>query len=622
MCGIIGIASIKPMIYRTWLVNGRDTMFHRGPDDFGEWWSTNGQVGLGFRRLAILDLTSKGHQPMSSADNEITIVFNGEIYNFRELRSELEDLGLRFYSNSDTEVIIYAYKHWGTNCLSRLNGMFSLAIYDNRSQKLFLARDRVGEKPLFYHYKNGTLHFASELKALMADSSFTRSINLESLDCYLTMGFIPGERCILNDFNKLPPAHAMQFDLRNDEIQKWRYWQLPEIESNTKLVKESQIKLLKELEDLLEDSVCRQMVADVPVGVLLSGGVDSSLITAMAVRASNNVKTFTIRFPGHGKFDETEHARLIAKHFGTEHVELNARPNNVDILPLLAKQFDEPMVDSSMIPMFLVSNLVRQHCTVALGGDGGDELFGGYPKYPYVQWMQKRLGIIPLPLRKLLSSSSGYFLPLGFKGRNLLIGIGVELKSGLPLNAFFDRKSRLNLMREFEYWRTPSEAIFNDRIPINSDILQRATRMDFSSYLAEDILVKVDRSSMLNSLEMRTPFLDYRIIEFAFGKVPSNLKANTSDKKILLKMLTKKLLPPGFDLQRKQGFSIPLSEWLKFGAFRDLFNDVLMDSQCIFNKSAVISIFRDQDLFRGNSERLFALVLFELWRRAYKATLD
>jgi asparagine synthase (glutamine-hydrolysing) len=622
MCGISGIASIMPIIDQAWLSNGRDTMIHRGPDDFGEWWSTNGQVGLAFRRLAILDLTAKGHQPMSDVDMELTIVFNGEIYNFSELRTELKALGAKFYTTSDTEVILYAYKQWGTDCISRFNGMFSFALYDNRIQKLFMARDRAGEKPFFYHLKNGTIHFASELKALMAEPSFSRRINSESLDCYLAMGFIPGERCILRDFNKLPPAHAMQFDLLNGDINIWQYWQLPETDTDLKHGKKNEANLLKELEYLLEDSVRRQMVADVPVGVLLSGGVDSSLITAMAVRSSNNVKTFTIRFPGHGKLDETEHARMIAKHFNTEHVELNAGPTNVDILPLLAHQFDEPMVDSSMIPTFLVSKLVRQHCTVALGGDGGDELFGGYPGYSRLLWMQRRLGIFPMSLRQAISSSAGYFLPVGFKGRDLLTGLGIDIKSGLPLNTiFFDRKSRLRLMRDFKSWNTPSDTIFKERIPDNPDILQRATRMDFSDYLAEDILVKVDRASMLNSLEMRAPFLDYRIVEFAFRKVPSYLKVNAGDKKILLKKLTTLVLPKEFDRQRKQGFSIPLSEWLKFGAFRDLFHDVLMDSQSIFNKHAVVNLLRGQDQGLGNSERLFGLVIFELWRREYKATL-
>ena len=368
MCGIIGIASKQAVVDRSWLAVGRDSMGHRGPDDAGEWWSTDGCVGFGHSRLSIIDLSPGGHQPMQDAAGELTIVFNGEIYNFSELREELAAKGAVFRSQSDTEVILAAYREWGADCLARLNGMFAFAIYDARQQTIFLARDRAGEKPLFYHRSGGVLRFASELKGLLADATLPRRIDPEALDCYLAMGYVPGERCILQGFNKLPPAHALRVDLQTGATKIWRYWQLPELEASAAHGRVDETALLDELENLLEDTVRRQLVADVPVGVLLSGGVDSSLVTAMAVRASSKVKTFTIRFPGHGTLDETEHARLIARYFDTEHVELEAAPTTADLLPRLACQFDEPMVDSSMIPTFLVSQLVRQHCTVALGG--------------------------------------------------------------------------------------------------------------------------------------------------------------------------------------------------------------------------------------------------------------
>lgn len=621
MCGFVGIASKIPINHRAWLTTGRDAMVHRGPDDAGEWWSEDGRVGLAHQRLSIIDLSPAGHQPMVDATDSLCIVFNGEIYNFTELRAELTAKGAVFRSLSDTEVILAAYHKWGVECLSHLNGMFAFAIYDARKQVLFLARDRAGEKPLFYHHANGTLRFASELKALLADSTLTRRINPESLDCYLAMGYVPAERCILQGFHKLPPAHALQFNLQSGEVKVWRYWQLPELNTAAAQGLVDETLLLDELETLLEDAVRRQLVADVPVGVLLSGGVDSSLVTAMAVRASNKVKTFTIRFPGHGKLDETEHARLIARHFDTEHVELEAQPATADLLPRLARQFDEPMVDSSMIPTFLVSQLVRQHCTVALGGDGGDELFGGYGHYSNLLRMQTRLGRIPATLRQAISLAAERLLPVGLKGRNWLQGLGVDLINGLPLIApHFDATTRRRLMAPHEGWAIVAENIMKSLVPQNPDLLQRATRMDFGSYLAEDILVKVDRASMLNSLEVRAPFLDYRLIEFAFGKVPSHLKATTKDKKILLKHLATRVLPPEFDLQRKQGFSIPLANWLKGGVFRELFHDVLLDSQSIFDRRTVRGLVRGQDRGLSNSERLFALVLFELWRREYGVT--
>ena len=620
MCGIVGMVSNTPQAQRAWLTIGRDAMTHRGPDDAGEWWSADGRVGLAQRRLAIIDLSPAGHQPMHDASGALSIVFNGEIYNFADLRDELISKGHGFRSHSDTEVILAAYREWGTECLVRFNGMFAFALFDARQQTVFLARDRAGEKPLFYHKADGVLRFASELKALLADPALPRRIDPAALDCYLAMGYVPGERCMLQGFNKLPPAHALLFDLQTGQAKIWRYWQLPELEAaSSKLVDEA--ALLDELEALLEDAVRRQMVADVPVGVLLSGGVDSSLITAMAVRSSSQVQTFTIGFPGQGKLDETEHARLIAKHFGTRHTEYMAEDATADLLPRLARQFDEPMVDSSMIPTFLVSQLVRQQCTVALGGDGGDELFGGYGHYSRLQWMQKKLGTIPGPLRKGIALAAEKLLPVGLKGRNWLQGFGVDLDKGMPLIAScFDATTRGRLLAAQTGWHAQAEYVLRRLVPVHPDLLQRATRMDFANYLAEDILVKVDRASMLNSLELRAPLLDYRLIEFAFGKVPSHLKATVQDKKILLKRMTARVLPPEFDRQRKQGFSIPLGEWLKSGAFRALFNEVLRDPKCSFDAGTVASLLRGQDRGRSNGERLFALVLFELWRREYGIT--
>ena len=427
---------------------------------------------------------------------------------------------------------------------------------------------------------------------------------------------------MLQGVNKLPPAHALLFDLNNGQSRLWRYWQLPKPDSSVAAGPADEDALLDELEALLEDAVRRQLVADVPVGILLSGGVDSSLVTAMAVRATPKVKTFTIGFPGDRQHDETAHARLIARHFGTEHVELEAAESAVDLVLPLARQFDEPLVDSSMIPTYLVSQLIREHCTVALGGDGGDELFGGYSHYSRLLWMQRRLGMIPRPIRRTVSLAAEHLLPVGVKGRNWLQGLRMDLNSGLPLIAsYFDAVTRRRLMSRHADWQTPAEDIVRGRLPLDPDLLQRATRMDFSNYLAEDILVKVDRASMLNSLEIRAPLLDYRLIEFAYGKVPSYLKATIHNKKILLKRLTARVLPPAFDRQRKQGFAIPLAKWLTAGAFRELVHDVLLDSECIFDQRTVRGLLKGQDRGRNNGERLFALTLFEVWRREYAAIL-
>lgn len=620
MCGIVGIASTLPQSEHSWLTAARDTLIHRGPDDAGEWWSNDDRVGLAHRRLSILDLSPLGHQPMHLHECGLSVVFNGEIYNFVELRRELEQRGHCFRSQSDTEVLLAAYAEWGVDCLTRLNGMFAFALFDCINNTLFIARDRAGEKPLFYRSEGDTLFFASELKALLKNPALPRRIDAEALDCYLAMGFVPGDRCILQGYHKLPPAHAMVFDLRKGGVMVWRYWKLPELDTGAYFKDETAV--VEELETLLEDAVGRQLVADVPVGILLSGGVDSSLVTAMAVRRSSQVRTFSIGFPGHGKLDETSHARLIARHFGTEHTELMAEVATVDLLPTLARLFDEPIVDSSMLPTWLVTNLVRQHCKVALGGDGGDELFGGYEHYSHLLRIQRRLFLIPRFIRRCIAQTAECFLPIGLKGRNYLQGLDGDLKHGLPMNArYFDRTTRRKLLQDQVEFSLVAESISEHHIPKQTDLLQRATRMDFTDYLAEDILVKVDRASMLNSLEVRAPLLDYRLIEFAFSKVPSHLKATVSDKKILLKLLASRVLPPEFDRQRKQGFSIPLSTWLQTGSFRELFWDTLSSSDSLFDATKVQSLMRGQDRGNSNSERLFSLVLFELWRKTYDVNI-
>lgn len=643
MCGIVGLASVRSANNRQWLSASRETMTHRGPNGSGEWWSEDKRVGFGHQRLSILDLSPAGHQPMRIAELGLTIVFNGEIYNHKEIRKELgeHDFGIRnsefgnsckstsdsaggrvWNGSSDTEVLLAAYAKWGTDCLRALNGMFAFAIYDERKRQLFLARDRAGEKPLFYRLENGKLWFASELKALMAVPGLSRKIDPKALDCYLAFGYVPGEMCILEGYHKLPPAHAMTFDLDRGTHHIWQWWQLPPFEEVGVRGQVQEEHLIDELEVLLEDAVAKQMVADVPVGILLSGGVDSSLVTAMAVRKSKKVRTFTIGFPEAAKLDETEHARLIAKHFGTDHTELMAEPAAAELIPLLARQFDEPMVDSSMIPTFLVSRLVRQHCTVALGGDGGDELFAGYEHYSRLLWMQRRLRFVPSWLRHAVAISAEKMLPAGLKGRNYLQGLAVDLGQGLPnLEIYFDRTNRKKLLQKKDDSSMIAEEVWRSRIPIQKDLLQRATRMDYGSYLAEDILVKVDRSSMVNSLEVRAPLLDYRVIEFAFGKVPARLKATECEKKILLKRLATRVLPPEFDKKRKQGFSIPLAGWLENGPFRDLFHETLTSADCLFDPKTAMGLLKGQDVGFNNGERLFALVQFELWRKCYQTSL-
>lgn len=621
MCGIIGISSILPIEKRDWLILGRDSMRHRGPDGEGVFWSTDGRVGFGHRRLSILDLTQSGHQPMTTLDSQLVIVFNGEIYNHSELRQKLGKLGYIFQSTSDTEVILAAYKYWGRACVSHLHGMFAFAIYDRVHDRVFLARDRAGEKPLFYSLNKGELRFASELKALTSDSNFPRHLDRRAFDCYLSMGYIPGELCILEGVNKLPPGHTLSFNLKDGSSNILRYWDLPDLASGAE--EHCEDDLLDELENLLENSVRRQLIADVPVSLLLSGGVDSSLITALAARNGERLRTFTVGFGGHADYDESAHAQLIAQHFDTDHTLLEADDVTPEIMSLLARQYDEPIADSSMIPTFLVSQQIGQHGKVALGGDGGDELFGGYYSASRMAALQKHYSWIPKSLKQTISKAGVAMLPIEAKGRHFLHHLGADISKDIPsFMPKFNRRARTKLLDlHSDGWPFVADEIRKSRIPEHRDSIQRVTRFDFTNFMTEDILVKVDRASMLNSLEIRSPFLDVSVIEFAYRKVPSKLKATSVDRKILLKKLASRLLPPEFDKQRKMGFGIPLDSWLAGGPWRSIFEEVLLDSGSPFSRNEVLKLFQSLDKGRPVKEHLFCLMQFELWRKEYNVTI-
>lgn len=624
MCGITGIAGREVEKDPVLLQRMRDTMTHRGPDDAGDWWSEDGTVGLAMRRLAIIDLSPAGHQPMMDHAKDFVIVFNGEIYNYRELMKELRSKGHSFNSACDTEVILEAYREWQTGFVEHLIGMFAFAIFDIKKNILFIARDRAGEKPLFYIHDKGTFRFGSELKSILADSSVERAIDFNALQYYLSFGYVPGELCILKAFKKLPPAHAMTYDIGNDTTRVWQYWKLPEPEAAASRTDED---TLVELEALLEDSVKRQLIADVPVGIMLSGGVDSSLVTAMAARTSAaKVNTYTVTFPGFGKFNEGPYAKLVAAHFGTRHTELEAGTVEPDIMIDLARQYDEPIADSSMIPTYMISKLIRRYATVALGGDGGDELFGGYMHYSLLLRTQGTRRLTPSSLRGPLGRAVQNLLPPGFPYKDrALIRLSDNPHYIVRTDTYFDRKTARRVMRQ-KFGpeisdREKSEYNTFGRCGEGYTLLQRATAVDFLNYLPSDVLVKVDRASMLASLEVRAPFLDHRIIEFAFRSVPDRLKATETDRKILLKRLARKVLPTTLDIDRKQGFSIPLGEWFKTGWGKFMTDILTDDSQVLFDKKAVLRLSRLQSRGIFNYQRLYALTMIELWKREYKISI-
>lgn len=622
MCGIVGFASKTPKLDLKYLEKANEILSHRGPDQNGTWISEDKHVSFAHQRLSILDTSLMGSQPMISHSRRYTIIFNGEIYNHLNLRSKLNTkFNINWKSNCDTETLLNSIEFFGIkNTLKNINGMFAFSIYDSLEKKLFLARDRAGEKPLFFYRDKEQICFSSELKALMCKSDLPRRINHKALNCYLSFGRIPRELCILEGYSKLQAGNFLEYNVSTGKVNIQKYWEIPDFSGKYSF--EDDENLLEELEFLLEDSVRQQMIADVPVGILLSGGLDSSIITALAARNTNRINTFNISFPDHEKFDESKHALLVSNKFNTNHTELPASNFTPELISELAIHFDEPLGDSSMLPTFMISNLISNHCKVALGGDGGDELFGGYSHYQNFISINQKLKFFPKILRHSLNFLSKNLLPLGFKGRNFLNSIDYDNHNELPMSKnFFDAYSRLKLIDE-ELFKVDMNVQENDFLKDEikySDLVQRFTRNDFKNYLCDDILVKVDRASMLSSLEMRSPFLDKRIIEFAFSKVPSNLKVTKNRKKILLKKLAKKLLPLDFDFNRKQGFSIPLDSISRNGKIHDFFCEILGNSNSIYNQKLIKSMLKNHLNGYANGERLFLLIQFQIWKDYYKA---
>ena len=622
MCGIAGIVDLKNGVDTELCKRMQEALQHRGPDDAGLW--TNGRdIALAHRRLAILDLSAAGHQPMSDSQERVFVTFNGEIYNFKAIRADLERLGWVFRSSSDTEVLLNAYLQWGDDCLDRLRGMFAFALYDLRTQRLLLVRDRAGEKPLYYQARPGRLVFASELKALLCDSSIARHIDVQALNHYLTLGYVPGEMCIVKGIKKLPPAHALEFDLRRSTFRVWRYWSTTPIASPLEMgVDDAE----RRLESLLEDATRLQLVSDVPVGILLSGGVDSSLVTAMAARASNRrIQTFTVTFPGVGRYDEASYASQVAQYFGTDHHELAAEELSPAVLNDLARIYDEPLADSSLIPTLLLSRLMRQHVTVGIGGDGGDELFGGYSIYRRALSSEKRLLRAPALVRQYLAAVAKRF-PVGLRGRNFLLRHRQDLLHFfLHPATLFDPYLRSRLLS-----REILDCLGDDLMQPESyrmkrwlaqvDPVAQMTFLDFQTYLPDDILTKVDRASMSVGFEVRAPWLDPPVIEFAFRDVRSDLKVRDGTCKYLTKRLARRLLPPSLNVDRKQGFSIPLDVWLRDrnSGWDEAIESLLSPELGHYvDVSVVQRMLRYQRLGCSNASRLFTVAMFSLWLREW-----
>ncbi len=645
MCGIAGAAwtaDAAPLSPAT-LERMISAIAHRGPDDSGTYFSGEGRgAALGFRRLSIIDL-STGHQPLANEDESVWIVFNGEIYNYRELRADLEARGHRFRTNTDTECIVHLYEDLGPDCVQRLRGMFAFAIWDDRRKRLLLARDRPGKKPLFYRLDRGQLTFASELKSLLLVPNAPRRLNRRAIDSYLCYQYVPYPDCILEGYHKLPPAHVALFE--NCRLEVRRYWR-PPYESGARFQRahsdpnSGTLKTCpttaadwqRELRRTLTEAVRLRMRSDVPLGAFLSGGIDSTIITGLMQEQSDRpVHTFSIGFPIK-EFDERSYAREAANHLGTEHHELVVTPNALEILPKLIWHYDEPFADSSAIPTMYLSEMTRRHVTVALSGDGGDELFAGYTRYLAVK-LASRFDRLPGPLRRLITSKLWQRLPSGAghrsllrRGKRFLAALGeTPEKRYLRWIGIFEESLRRELYRP-EFAAELGEFDAGDFLMQayaecpSRDFITRTTCADVLTYLPCDILTKVDIASMAFSLECRSPFLDQEVMELA-ARMPIELKlCGKQGKQILLDTFAD-LLPPSIQRRSKMGFGVPLANWFR-GELQPFLRDVLFDSRTLsrglFEPSAVHRLFDEHVQSKNDhSHRLWALLCLELWQRMF-----
>jgi len=596
-----------------------DAIRHRGPDEDGFY--VNGRVGLGVRRLSIIDVKG-GQQPISNEDRTAWIVFNGEIYNYLELREKLEKLGHRFYTNSDTEAIVHAYDQYGADCPKHLRGMFAFAIWDERTSELFIARDRVGKKPLLFAQLNGDLVFGSEFTALLLHPQISRDIDIRALDYYLSFLCIPAPLTAYQAIRKLEPGHSLRW--RNGEIKIERYWQ-PDFSHKISISEEEAGERALEI---LRDSVRVRLMSEVPLGAFLSGGIDSSAVVALMSEASSEpVKTFSIGFDEQD-FSELHHARRVAQHVGANHHEFIVRPDALEVLPILVKHYGEPYADSSAIPTYYVARETRKHVTVALNGDGGDESFAGYQRYAAMpiaehyhrlpQFLResvinKAVGLIPTPIssrthtgraKRFLHAAS---LPKVERYLRWVSAFDRDAKRELYSEDFSRETAGFNAGDVLEHWFDQSNG---------NGIVDASLLTDIMTYLPNDLLVKVDIASMAVSLEARSPFLDHHVIEFA-ASLPEKLKLRGLTTKYLLKRVLKKLVPVENLERQKMGFGVPIGHWFR-GQMQPFLREVLLSEKALGRglfKPQTVNQLVDLHIRgeRDYSHQLWALLMLELW---------
>ena len=614
MCGITGKIYFNPIrnVELADLKTMTNTLTHRGPVDDGYY--IQNYVGLGFRRLSIIDLKN-GHQPLSNINKSIWITFNGEIYNYKELKLDLLKKKYKFVTNTDTEVIIYLYEEYGEKCVEYLRGMFAFVIWDNNKNILFGARDRVGIKPFYYYIDNEKFVWGSEIKAIKATSNIKTEISIKALDQYLAYGHTLRNNSIFKDITKLEPGTSFIIEpYKNNEIKLKRYWSLQFEPDFTKNEKEFEEELRYEL----RESVKMRMISDVPLGAFLSGGVDSSSVVALMSSLTNTpIKTFSIGFREQ-KFNELKYADIVSKRYNTEHHELIIEPESINLLPDLVKSYDEPFADSSAIPTYYLAKFARENVTVALSGDGGDELFAGYGRYSKMLQLHNRpmnfsivnqfVSLIHKQIPDYLELKKwSYYFSVNSHNIGALLGIFKP----------YERKNLYNkdIINILDNYQSEIEKIklLNS---FKGDFISKMQLLDFNTYLVDDILTKVDRASMANSLEVRVPILDHKVVELA-AKIPVNLKINKSGQKLIFKNALKDLLPGEILNHKKQGFSVPVSSWFR-DDLKEYLSDTLLSSKAKVNnylcKDEISSIVINHNKgMRDYSSKIWSLLFLEEW---------
>jgi asparagine synthase (glutamine-hydrolysing) len=647
MCGITGFWDISKQFSGEHLDETiqkmSKTLLHRGPDDGGIWTDVEVGVALGHRRLSIVDLSPLGHQPMMSANGRYMVVFNGEIYNFLELRRELTQLGHNFRGHSDTEIMLAGFSEWGLDqAIRRFNGMFAFALWDRQKRILHLGRDRLGEKPLYYGWQGSTFLFTSELKALKAHPNFRAEINRDALTQFFRYSYLPAPYSIYQGIYKLPPGTLLSWngiDAHPDPVTYWSAREVAELGIAEPFMG-SESEAVIQLEALLREAVGLRMVADVPLGAFLSGGIDSSTIVAlMQAQSSQPVKTFTIGF-NEEAYNEAKHAKAVAKHLGTDHTELYVNPKEaLEVIPKLPFLYDEPFSDVSQIPTFLVSQLAKQQVTVSLSGDGGDELFAGYNRYLFGRKIWQAIGWIPTTVRKnsarALTSVSPQNWNRGFANVNALLPSRIKQPEfGNKLHTFSEIMALPNptaiYTKLVSHWEDPKALVIDGLEPptilSNSqnwphllDFTQCMMYFDTVTYLPDDILVKVDRASMGVSLEGRIPFLDHRLVEFAW-RLPLSMKIRNGQGKWLLRQVLYKYVPPTLVERPKVGFGVPINSWLR-GPLRDwaeeLLNENRLKNEGFFNPKPIREKWEEHLSGAASWEyRLWDVLMFQAWLEA------